>query len=230
MLSALKQNLETIPTKDKRATQRHNAQQLAELARSGLADSIELDPPSIEGVNAYSIVATSLYANFIEKTRMHNFENGGVQHGFRVSARLARWGMRSYKKYTQVTGESPDPEALGATLEASYDPLVTTFSSVPHDKNGVMESAFGLRRYDDTSYEDLPYRVVEDGNSETGIKIVPSPLSLMYVEREAGISYRANSSLTERCPAQGIMLQQVWRSTVRTCVRNEFLFSADLQD
>lgn len=222
--------LAELAAEDQRILYRNNARQLADLAPRVLHH-----PEVISGDSAdpakYEQVGAQLFQTFTEEAGDIKFHSGGIRHGFNVCARLAMWGAWTYRGHIVETAAPASVSELSDILQASYNSAVSPFSGVSHKVNRPLELAFGLLSNRETAYEALPYVIRPTAVDDEQLVLKPSPYSLMLLQSDPELSAaKEQTSLTERCPAAGILLKKVWAQTVASCAISPHLFPADVAE
>lgn len=203
--------------------------QLAQLAKALNLEVTGVAAPSPHDPKKYEHLAEVLNTRFRAAVPDQRFHSAGVAHGFYVAARLAMWGVRAYEEFTRVERKESTVDEVQTLLRDSYDPAVTTFSSVGNERNKALEQAFGLDSNYMPGYEPLPFAFLPD--SRTGFPVLtPSPGSLILVKGQ--LEYQIEPELSNgsggRCPASGGMLKNIWRATIDACGENQDFFPFDV--
>lgn len=221
-------SIETSSRPELSELQRKRKQQAGELAglmRRVSDMSTAIPAPTYDSVDPYSLVATTLYQRFIDQPGAAPFSNTSTQQGFSVLTRLARWGQRTYEPYCKQQGIRSSVLVLGASLIASYDPLVTTFGNAADKDNQTLETAFGLLTSQRPAYGTVPFGIEAVPGSAL-VAFAPDIETMGYAQQEIRGHHVAGER--RKCPAYGQVMQWAWSKTVQACVENPQLFAASL--
>lgn len=210
---------------DQKIRRKHQAKQLAAIERDGSFGPLTACNDRADDPDKYARAGKELFGHFTRQPNATRFINGGVEHGFNVCGRIAMRGVEAYaaRMYEEEPGGQASVEELAAILGRSYDPAISAFASKSADACQVMEYAFGLIKGAPPT-EPIPFVISEvDGE----YRLAPSPSTMPSVI--LGMRDRCGDTGVEgSCPARGMVLRQVWTAMIGSCVVNEHLFPADI--